>query len=230
MNQEQYLQELDDFFSINRSFMPEMIVIENAGSMDNQAKTIALANGTDEVSVLSQLTEKTLKAATSAVASGKNIQDDGSMASGNTSRSKTQAAVKDALKEVSLEHNKAMEEQRLKFQRELEALRKEMERNTNQAINFPSTPAPTINEIQENPPIATPMDTESEVHTSQNEKMDIDSSDDEVALVRSRQHTRRIVVSAKDNKSPITKRTRRSKSRTPRGKGGPVSHPSDPHV
>jgi hypothetical protein len=189
-----------------------------------------LANGTDEVSVLSQLTEKTLKAATSAVASGKNIQDEGSMASGNTSRSKTQAAVKDALKEVSLEHNKAMEEQRLKLQRELEALRKEMERNTNQAINFPSTPAPTINEIQENPPIATPMDTESEVHTSQNEKMDIDSSDDEVALVRSRQHTRRIAVSAKDNKSPITKRTRRSKSRTPRGKGGPVSHPSDPHV
>ena len=151
MNQEQYLQELDDFFSINRSFMPEMIVIDNAGSLDNQAKTIAMASGTVDVSLLSQLTDKTLKAATSATATGRNVQNDGSTASGNTSHSKTQAAVQDALKEVSLEHNKVMEEQRLKFQRELAALRKEMEPNTSHIITSFSTPAPSI-EVSDNPP------------------------------------------------------------------------------
>lgn len=63
-----------------------------------------MANGEDDVSVLSTLTEKTLKVAT--VPGGR--VDASSVASGQTSRSKTQAAVRAALKEVFLEHNKAM--------------------------------------------------------------------------------------------------------------------------
>jgi hypothetical protein len=133
MNQEQYLQELDEFFSVNKSFLPDMIVLDAAINSENQAKAIALASGTDDVSVLSQLTEKTLRAATATTMAGRHDNDESSIESGHTSRSKTQVAVKEALKEVSLEHNKAMEEQKQKFQRELEALCKSMERNHTQA-------------------------------------------------------------------------------------------------
>jgi hypothetical protein len=78
------------------------------------AKVIAMANGEDEASVLSQLTDKTLKEAHLRTDRG-NLSSNSSVTSvqsGNTSRSKTQAAVKEALKEVSLEHNKAMIEQK----------------------------------------------------------------------------------------------------------------------
>lgn len=71
MNQEQYLQELDDFFSVNRTFLPDMIVLDNAVSKESHEKAIALASGTDDVSVLSQLTDKTLRAATSTNTQGR---------------------------------------------------------------------------------------------------------------------------------------------------------------
>lgn len=176
-------------------------MIDNAGASDPQAKAIALANGTDDVSILSQLTEKTLKAATSAtIVMNRNTQDDLSIESGNTSCSKTQAAVKEALKEVSLEHNKAMEEQRLKFQRELEELRNALNRNNNQIVASPN-PNTSTSDTRDNPHIATPTEMDLEEHSLQDQKMDIDSSDDEVALASSRQSTRRTAVSAKDNKS-----------------------------
>lgn len=68
------------------------------------------------------------------------------MASGQTSRSKTQAAVRMALKEVSLEHNKAMAEQQKKFQQEMAVLRQSferqstMDRSTTNVATIPSTP------------------------------------------------------------------------------------------
>jgi hypothetical protein len=64
--------------------------------------------------VISNLTEKTLHAATTAARPRMLAKDDSSIESGHTSCSKTQAAVKAALKEVSLEHSKAMAEQEKK--------------------------------------------------------------------------------------------------------------------
>jgi hypothetical protein len=222
MNQEQYLQELDEFFSVNRSFLPDMIVLDNVDTSDTQAKAIALASGMDDVSVLSQLTEKTLRAATTTATTDQNGQDDLSLVSGNTSRSKTQAAVKEALREVSIEHNKAMEEQRLQFQCELETLRSSMDKNHNQDINSPR-PHEINSDSSAYPPIATPTEMEVEVQSVHGHPMEIDSSDDEVALARSRQPSRRAAASAKANKSPNTKRTKRSTSRTPRARAGPTS-------
>jgi len=125
MNQEQYLKDLDECFSVNRSFFPDMVVIDNAISKELQEKTMAMAQGDDDISILSNLTDKTLKAATSVTG------EEGSVQSGNTSRSKTQLAVKEALKEVSLEHNKAMEEQQKRFQEEIATLRKALEQGPN---------------------------------------------------------------------------------------------------
>ena len=61
-----------------------------------------------------------------------------SQQSGNTSKSKTQAAVKEALKDVSLQHNKAMKEQHDKFQRELEELRKKLQAQSTITPDKPS--------------------------------------------------------------------------------------------
>jgi hypothetical protein len=242
MNQEQYLQELDEFFSVNRSFLPEMIVLETAIDSQTQAKAIALASGTDEVSVLSQLTEKTLRAATATAVSGRHDNDESSIESGNTSRSKTQAAVKEALKEVSLEHNKAMEEQRLKFQWELEALRRLMGTTATQDQlpgRHESPPIDNENEMDremlspttENGQVALLMDMELEEPPQQAQLMDVDSSDDEAAITRSRRMDRRTAAAATTgNKSPIPKRPKRSKSRTPKGQGGPSSRPGNRNV
>jgi hypothetical protein len=186
LNQEQYLQELDECFMINRAFLPEVIVLDNVATTPFQDKAMAMANGEEEVSVLSTLTEKTLKAAT---ASGG--VEDTSVASGQTSKSKTQAAVRAALKEVSLEHNKAMAEQQKKFQQEMAALRKSFESQStmdkpgNTIATIPHTP--TTGEEQDDQP------------------MEEDSSDDELALKATRRRS---------------KRPKRSQSNPKHGKGG----------
>jgi hypothetical protein len=149
LNQEQYLQELDECFMQNRAFLPEVIVLDNVATNQHQEKTMAMANGEDDVSVLSTLTEKTLKAAT--VPGG---ADASSVASGQTSRSKTQAAVRAALKEVSLEHNKAMAEQQKKFQQEMAALRQSLERQSTvdrsgtTIATIPTTPTPGTKQVR----------------------------------------------------------------------------------
>jgi hypothetical protein len=88
------------------------------------SKHVARANSKDNVSVISNLTDKTLKAATTMMG-GTQLHhvDDSSTISGMTSKSKMQLAVKEALKGVSEEHNKAMMEQQQHFQREIDALR-----------------------------------------------------------------------------------------------------------
>jgi hypothetical protein len=185
LNQEQYLRELDECFMLNRAFLPEVIVLDNVANSQQQAKAMAMANGEEDISVLSNLTEKTLKAATTPGGS-----EDASVASGHTSRSKTQAAVRAALKEVSLEHNKAMVEQQQKFQQELAALRKSFERQ--------STVGQTVQAVATIP--STPTSGEEQVAQS----MDEDSSDDEVAL----QQTQR-----------RSKRPKRSQSKSKQGRG-----------
>lgn len=61
----------------------------------DMAKAMAMANGEDEVSVLSQLTDKTLKEANTRSRKGisSSASSITSVQSGNTSKSKTQAAV-----------------------------------------------------------------------------------------------------------------------------------------
>lgn len=149
LNQEQFLHDLDDCFLINKAFLPE-VVVTGTPSVDKELanKTMAMANGMDDVSVLSQLTDKTLKAASSR--SGQTSPSDNSMSSqqsGNTSKSKTQAAVKEALKDVSLQHSKAMKEQHDRFQRELEELRKKLQA---QSTVTPDKPLPRDGQTQQN--------------------------------------------------------------------------------
>lgn len=119
---------------VNKEYIPEVVILETSNGHQMEAKTMAMANGEDEVSVLSQLTEKTLKAATEAKARPQdNASSTGSVSttqSGNTSKSKTQAAVKEVLKTVSLEHSRAMQEQHNRMQKEIEALRKELAQHT----------------------------------------------------------------------------------------------------
>eukprot|EP00557_Chaetoceros_sp_GSL56_P000600 CAMPEP_0176493588 /NCGR_PEP_ID=MMETSP0200_2-20121128/9627_1 /TAXON_ID=947934 /ORGANISM="Chaetoceros sp., Strain GSL56" /LENGTH=282 /DNA_ID=CAMNT_0017891257 /DNA_START=202 /DNA_END=1050 /DNA_ORIENTATION=- len=231
MNQEQYLQELDEFFSVNRIFLPEMIVLDSAENKETQAKAIALASGTDDVSVLSQLTDKTLRAATTTMTSGGASHDDSSIESGQTSRSKTQAAVKEALKEVSLEHNRAMEEQRVKFQRELEELRRSMERNSTQNRANTTDITQSLGVIVTQHVVAGAasedrgLEIEGNDSPPQEALMEIDSSDDEMAMIRDSQIGGMTGVLDKASKSPQPKRPKRSTSRTLRSRGGSKSHP-----
>jgi hypothetical protein len=153
---------------------------------------MAMASGEEDVSVISNLTEKTLKAATTPGGT-----EEASMASGHTSRSKTQAAVRAALKEVSLEHNKAMAEQQKKFQQELAALRQSFARQSTgdsperAVATIPSTPSAGEDQIDQ--------------HMEQD-----DSSNDELAL----QQTQR-----------RSKRPKRSQSKSKQGTGGISTHP-----
>ena len=127
INYTQYLEELAECFAANSAYLPDVVIVDpkaKASISVDMAKAIAMANGEDEASVLSQLTDKTLKEAmshprNSSTSSSSSVT---SVQSGNTSKSKTQAAVKEALKEVSLEHNKVMTEQKQLFQKEIEAL------------------------------------------------------------------------------------------------------------
>jgi len=193
LNQEQYLQELDECFMTNRAFLPEVIVLDTVATSPHQEKMMAMASGEEDVSVISNLTEKTLKAATKL-----SDTEELSMASGQTSRSKTQAAVRAALKEVSLEHNKAMAEQQKKFQQELAALRQSFERQStgdspeHAVATIPSTPTAGEDQIDQ--------------HMEQD-----DSSNDELALQQPRRRN---------------KRPKRSQSKSKQGKGGVSTHPS----
>jgi hypothetical protein len=212
INQAQYLEELDECFLANSEYLPEVVIMDQATKAsvsEDMKKAMAMANGEDEVSVLSQLTDKTLKEATTRPRSGLSSSASSitSAQSGNTSKSKTRAAVRDALREVSLEHNKAMIEQKQLFQKEIEALRKALEHRTevtpgNEGISNDKT------------------------HVDDEEVQIEDSSDDE-ASVRQQSNTSRN-SSGKSSKSVIHKRPTRSKFRATRARGGPS--PSTPEI
>jgi hypothetical protein len=204
LNQEQYLLDLDDCFLANKEFLPEVVVM-GTSTVDPEVarKTMAMANGEDDASVLSQLTEKTLKAATSkhgsGLPSGSTVT---SQQSGMTSKSKMQAAVKEALKDISLQHNKAMKEQQEKFQREIEVLRKALEDRTTVSQTNHSTNDKT-------PPVNAHVDDEIIME---------DSSDDEASM-RNQTQPADMKPPPRSIKSPARKRSKR-------GRGGRSSSTS----
>lgn len=65
LNQEHYLNELDDCFMANRAFFPTVVLMDTARDNADEAKGLTMANGEEEVSVISTLTDKTLKEASS---------------------------------------------------------------------------------------------------------------------------------------------------------------------
>jgi len=246
INQEQYLQELDDFFIANSEFLPEVIVMENGGKsslLDTAAKVMAMANGEDEASVLSQLTDKTLKEANLRPRTGNTSSASSvtSAQSGNTSKSKTQAAVKEALREDSIEHNKAMLEQKKQFQKELEALRKALDRQTTMssqgdgpATDRNTSPIRVTDETDASVPgeedktsdMPNPNKTvnleEDDIPTDPTQSSPVqvdDSSDDGASLQQKMKPGRR--RGGKPSKSPIHKKPKRSKFLPSRAKGGP---------
>lgn len=223
LNQEQYLSELEDYFQLNRQFLPEVIVQKTNINASDMAKQVAMANGEDEVSVISNLTEKTLKAATSVTGKQSTAPDDTSTISGMTSKSKTQLAVREAIKGVSLEHNKVMKEQQQKFQKEIDALRKALEKRT----HVTSTDSDTVSEpkdgIEDMHPDSNQNPNEQTAEEVQVEDLLDDSSDDDVALVNAKKKLDRTAQKHSLSKSPVKKRSKRLKFKQSKGKGGPAS-------
>jgi hypothetical protein len=141
LNQEQYMEDMDEFFCANKSFLGHTVEVPPLHTTEDERKQVAMANGEDDVSLLSNLTDKTLRDANTP---GPVNQEDGaSVQSGMTSRSKTQLAVKEALKAVSLEHKKALQEQQQKFQKELEVLKQSLTQAT------PKTKNKTVIQLEE---------------------------------------------------------------------------------
>lgn len=133
MNQEQYMADMDDFFHANNCFLGHTVEVTSPIPPGEVQKYTALANGEDDVSMLSNLTEKTLQEANKA---GDGTSNENQLVqSGMTSKSKTQLAVKEALQAVSLEHNKALREQQKKFQLEIESLKKALVQSTPKTKN-----------------------------------------------------------------------------------------------
>ena len=125
-----------------------------------------------------------------------------------------------------------MEEQRDKFQRELEELRHCMERNHTQPSGTSANIA-TSSAVIENQHAARPVTTSEvrehmiviEASPPQEAVMDIDSSDDDVAMEPAHQAGRRTGTKDVNSKSPKLKRPKRSTSRPLRGRGGSNTHP-----
>jgi hypothetical protein len=113
MNQEQYMEDMDDFFHANNCFLGQTVEVATPIPSGEVQKHTALVNGEDDVSMLSNLTDKTLQEANK-TGEGSAYENQ-SVQSGMTSRSKTQLAVKEALQAVSLEHKKALQEQQKSF-------------------------------------------------------------------------------------------------------------------
>lgn len=231
LNQEQYLMELEDCFDVNREFFPQTIILEAKDVSKETEKHLAMANGEDEISMLSSLTEKTLKEATTTNKGTKEASnDDNSTGSGMTSKSKTQLAVRNALKEVSLEHNKAMAEQQHKFQQEIEKLRQALE----QSQHTSPVEGNTLHSVRASQaPTATVGATGTEQAPEALVTMDVDDSSDDMASVPT---TRRVTqgsslsLAMKATASPLNKRPKRSKSRITKGPGDPKSSPRRSNV
>lgn len=129
IQQEQYLAEMDDLFTANTSFLGKTVEMTTNVSINDVQKQVAMANGEDDISLLSNLTDKTLQEANGVQPDNVSIQ------SGMTSRSKTQIAVKEALQAVSSEHNKALKEQQAKFQKEIAELKRALNQSTPKTKN-----------------------------------------------------------------------------------------------
>jgi len=204
LNQEQYLNELEECFLANREFVPSIVQMESSTSPLDIQKGLAMANREEEVSVVSALTDKTLKEASTLPGHQKASSATSSVASGMTSRSKTQLAVKEALKEVSVEHNRAMEEQQRRFRQEIDELRKVLERSTRVGSSVQDAPHDSSErgDVEMELVISPP-----EVQVMQ---VDINEAPSELDSP-----TRTV--------TPASKRPKRSTSRLRKGRGGPSS-------
>lgn len=199
LNQEQYMAEMDDFFCANNSFLGHTVEVPPSVPTEEEKKQVAMANGEDDVSIVSNLTDKTLRDANDSV---KGIQGDGnSVQSGMTSRSKTQLAVREALQVVSLEHNKALKEQQRKFQRELDDLKKTLAQAT------PKTKNTTV------------------INLDNSDQQDNDDSSETNTSMTSLQQ--KVNCLSTGTKTPAAKRTKRSSSRLKR-RGGTSSESATP--
>lgn len=221
INQEQYLMDLDDCFNVHREFFPHTIFTDTKETRMETEKHLAMANGEDDISILSSLTEKTLKAATKIPGTSGRGDDGMSVESGMTSKSKTQLAVRSALKEVSAEHHKAMEEQQKKFEREIAQLRQALEQN-NAVLNQQEV---AIQGTQDSPE-ALPLETDINNMDAKQEEtgvMDLDdSSDDMASLPSTRRAFKKTSLSEASAAlaSPDHKRPKRSQSKSRSGQGG----------
>jgi hypothetical protein len=214
LNQEQYLMELEDCFNANREFLPQTIVMDAGANATTMDKQIAMANGEDDVSILSTLTDKTLKEATRVTTPTAGEQrDDNSISSGMTSKSKTQLAVRSALKEVSVEHNKAMEEQRKQFQLELDRLRRQLDQHQSPS---PNNDVIVPQRIQEPDSMETENNS-SPMNPEETSNMDVDDSSNDEASLSSLQRSRPSASSLSVAKAAISttvhKRPTRSKTK-----------------
>jgi hypothetical protein len=205
INQEQYLMDLDDCFMVNQPFLPNTVFL-NPSTLDvhNSDKNMAMANGEDDVSILSTPTDKTLQAAVTRPGEHNGKNDDTSIQSGMTSKSKTQQAVKLALKEVSIEHQRAMSEQQQKFQKEIEELKRAL---TTGEIST------TLVQLQQGTAVEGTNDMETESNNEELETLPPQSSLQSLSQL----------ISSPTRKSPVSKRPKRSKSRNSRGRGPPNS-------
>jgi 2-oxoglutarate dehydrogenase complex dehydrogenase (E1) component-like enzyme len=165
---------------------------------------MAMANGEDDVSILSTPTDKTLQAAVTRPGEHNGKNDDTSIQSGMTSKSKTQQAVKLALKEVSIEHQRAMSEQQQKFQKEIEELKRAL---TTGEIST------TLVQLQQGTAVEGTNDMETESNNEELETLPPQSSLQSLSQL----------ISSPTRKSPVSKRPKRSKSRNSRGRGPPNS-------
>jgi hypothetical protein len=207
---------------VNKEFFPQTIVMENKDTTLETDKHMAMANGEDDVSILSSLTEKTLKAATTVPGTAGRNDDGASVESGMTSKSKTQLAVRTALKEVSAEHHKAMAEQQKKFEQELALLRKALEQTVLQAPR--ETQKTTTPENDTNN-----TNTMHEAPTG----MDLEDSSDDMASIPSVRRTSKISSLSAANEalaSPEHKRPKRSQSKHRTGRGGRTSSSTKSNV
>ena len=211
INQEQYLSDLEDCFLLNKAFLPEIILLDQPTTDMSADKAVAMASGEDDVSILSQLTEKTLKEATSRKKKDGTQSSDSSIASyqsGMTSRSKTQAAVKEVLKEVTIQHSKAMKEQHDRFQKELETLRQALATRPTIATSISPPEMPQTDEV-----IILPTETTGEV--SEDISMDADDNDKDTEI------NHNVLTHTTPSPKRTNKRPKRSKSRERKGHGGP---------
>jgi hypothetical protein len=118
-----------------------------------------------------------------------------SQQSGKTTKLKTQAAVKEALRDVSIQHNQAMREQQDKFRKEIEALRKALETQTAVSKEKSGTTEDTSapNEVVD----------DASIHAE-------DSSDDEASMKNT--NSRALINNNnKIIKSPVRKRAKRGR-------------------
>ena len=60
LNQEQFLHAMDECFLANSEFLPKVVIMDKTKMTPAEVKAMAMANGEDDASVLSQLTDKTL--------------------------------------------------------------------------------------------------------------------------------------------------------------------------